>query len=127
MVLITKTFKNIYKPTKNKPWNIIKYPKNINNSSRIERLTGQYDNQRAITVLGARDTIGTQVVHQGRIQCFNYKGFGHYAKECRAPKRDKDYAYHKEKMLLCKKQDAWIQLSAEQEEIFYDINEEPTD
>ncbi|GJU27570.1 retrovirus-related pol polyprotein from transposon TNT 1-94 [Tanacetum coccineum] len=36
------------------------------------------------------------------IQCFNCKGFGHYARECRKPKRVKDYAYHKEKMMMCK-------------------------
>nr|GEY25653.1 hypothetical protein [Tanacetum cinerariifolium] len=28
--------------------------------------------------------------------------FRHFAKECRKPKREKDYAYHKEKMFLCK-------------------------
>nr|GEW24940.1 hypothetical protein [Tanacetum cinerariifolium] len=28
--------------------------------------------------------------------------YGHFAKECRKPKREKDSAYHKEKMLLCK-------------------------
>nr|GEW73776.1 hypothetical protein [Tanacetum cinerariifolium] len=28
--------------------------------------------------------------------------FGHFAKECKKPKRVKDSAYHKEKMLLCK-------------------------
>ncbi|GJT88223.1 retrovirus-related pol polyprotein from transposon TNT 1-94 [Tanacetum coccineum] len=41
---------------------------------------------------------GSQVVQQNGIQCFNYKGFGHYAKECRKPKRVKDYTYHKNKM-----------------------------
>ncbi|GKF91421.1 hypothetical protein Tco_0275122, partial [Tanacetum coccineum] len=30
-------------------------------------------------------------------------GFGHYAKECRKPKRVKDYSYHKEKMMMYKK------------------------
>ncbi|GJV11229.1 putative reverse transcriptase domain-containing protein [Tanacetum coccineum] len=43
---------------------------------------------------------GVQVVQQSGIQCFNYKEFGHYAKECRKPKRAKDSTYHKEKMLL---------------------------
>ncbi|GJY46145.1 retrovirus-related pol polyprotein from transposon TNT 1-94, partial [Tanacetum coccineum] len=81
----------------------------------------------AVTVVGARDTVGTQVVQRGGIQCFDYKGFGHYDKVCRAPKRAKDYAYHKEKILLCKDRDARIQLSAKQEEILYDTDEEPTE
>ncbi|GJU87800.1 retrovirus-related pol polyprotein from transposon TNT 1-94 [Tanacetum coccineum] len=37
-----------------------------------------------------------------RGKCFNYKEFGHFAKECRKPKRVKDSTYHKQKMLLCK-------------------------
>ncbi|GJZ21831.1 retrovirus-related pol polyprotein from transposon TNT 1-94 [Tanacetum coccineum] len=40
-----------------------------------------------MTVAGARETIGSQVVQQNGIQCFNCKGFEHYAKECRKPKR----------------------------------------
>ncbi|GKE00934.1 integrase, catalytic region, zinc finger, CCHC-type containing protein [Tanacetum coccineum] len=38
---------------------------------------------------------GGQVVQQSGIQCFNYKEFGHYAKECRKPKRVNDSMYHK--------------------------------
>nr|GFC94075.1 hypothetical protein [Tanacetum cinerariifolium] len=38
----------------------------------------------------------------------------HVAKECHKLKRAKDLAYHKEKMLLCKQEEARIQLSAEQ-------------
>ncbi|GJX68273.1 hypothetical protein Tco_0304000 [Tanacetum coccineum] len=39
---------------------------------------------------------------------------GHFSKECGSAKRVKDYAYHKENMLMCKKEDVGIQLSAEQ-------------
>ncbi|GJW06852.1 retrovirus-related pol polyprotein from transposon TNT 1-94 [Tanacetum coccineum] len=64
--------------------------------------SSQFGNQRTMTVAGARETVGSPVVQQNGIQCFNCKGFGHYARECRKPKRVKDYAYHKEKMMMCK-------------------------
>nr|GEX56708.1 retrovirus-related Pol polyprotein from transposon TNT 1-94 [Tanacetum cinerariifolium] len=55
-----------------------------------------------MNVAGARENVGSPVVQQSGIQSFNYKEFGHFAKECRKPKRVKDSVYHKEKMLLCK-------------------------
>ncbi|GJT54592.1 integrase, catalytic region, zinc finger, CCHC-type containing protein [Tanacetum coccineum] len=48
----------------------------------------QFVNQRTITVAGNRETIGNLVVQQSWIQCFNCKGFRHFAKECRKPKKD---------------------------------------
>ncbi|GKF97764.1 hypothetical protein Tco_0293585 [Tanacetum coccineum] len=64
-----------------------------------------------MTVAGARETVSSQVVQQTGIQCFNCKGYGHYATECRKPKRVKDYAYHKEKMMMCKQaeQADWLE------------------
>nr|GEU92207.1 hypothetical protein [Tanacetum cinerariifolium] len=79
LALIAKYFKKIYKPTNN----------NLRTSS----------NSRNKNV----DTTLRPVVQQFGIQCFNCKEFGHFAKECRKPKRVKDSVYHKEKMLLCKK------------------------
>nr|GEX27132.1 hypothetical protein [Tanacetum cinerariifolium] len=86
--------------------------------------TRQFGNQRTVTVVGARETIGSQVVQQTRIQCFNYKEFGHFAKECRKPKRVKDYSYHKEKMLLRKQAEKGVPLQAEQADWLADTNEE---
>nr|GEW57875.1 hypothetical protein [Tanacetum cinerariifolium] len=40
--------------------------------------------------------------------------FGHVARECQKPKRAKDAAYHREKMILCKQKEAGIQLNTEQ-------------
>nr|GEX41163.1 hypothetical protein [Tanacetum cinerariifolium] len=78
--------------------------KNVNDSPRYrnDNETGQFRNQRTVTVAGARETVGNQVVQQTGIQFFDFKEFGHFAKECRKPKRAKDFTYHKEKMLMCK-------------------------
>nr|GEV34053.1 copia protein [Tanacetum cinerariifolium] len=56
---------------------------------------------KTMNVARARENVGSPVVQQSGIQCFNCKEFGHFAKECRKPKRVKDFAYQKEKMLSC--------------------------
>nr|GEV35366.1 integrase, catalytic region, zinc finger, CCHC-type, peptidase aspartic, catalytic [Tanacetum cinerariifolium] len=65
-------------------------------------------------VTGARKTVGSTVVKKSGIQCYNCKEFRHVARECQKPKRVKDAAYHREKMLLCKQEEGGIQLNAEQ-------------
>nr|GFC01032.1 hypothetical protein [Tanacetum cinerariifolium] len=70
--------------------------------------------QRIGNIVGARETIGSIVVKKSRIQCYNCKEFSHVARECQKPKRAKDAAYHREKMLLCKQDEAGIQLNVEQ-------------
>nr|GEW18712.1 hypothetical protein [Tanacetum cinerariifolium] len=42
------------------------------------------------------------------------RSVGHVARECQKPKRAKDAAYDREKMILCKQEEAGIQLNAEQ-------------
>ncbi|GJR34621.1 hypothetical protein Tco_1210305 [Tanacetum coccineum] len=127
LALIAKYFKKLYKPTNNN----LKTSSNTRNKNvdttlryKNENHTRQFGNQRTITVVRAKETIGSQVVQQTGIQCFNYKQFGLFAKECRKPKRVKDSTYHKEKMLMCKQAEKGVQLQAEQSDWLAATDEE---
>nr|GEU83099.1 hypothetical protein [Tanacetum cinerariifolium] len=127
LALIAKYFKKLYKPTnnnlrtstnsRNKNVDMTPWYKNDNQS-------GQFRNQRAVNVAGAREKVDSPVVQQFGIQCFNCKEFGHFAKECRKPKKVKESAYHKEKMLLCKQVEQGVPLQAKQYDWLADTDEE---
>ncbi|GJX93444.1 hypothetical protein Tco_0348030 [Tanacetum coccineum] len=127
MALISLSFKKIYKPTNNNLQTSSNTSRaNQDNSPRINRRTG-YDNQRAVNVVGARENVGTPVVQKSGIQCYNCTEYGHVSKECQKPKRVKDAAYHKEKMLLCKQEEVGVQLNAEQVDWKDDTDDESDD
>ncbi|GKC97984.1 retrovirus-related pol polyprotein from transposon TNT 1-94 [Tanacetum coccineum] len=127
MALISLSFKKIYKPTNNNLRTSSNTSRaNQDNSPRINRGTG-YDNQRAVNVAGARENVGTPVVQKSGIQCYNCKEYGHVSRECQKPKRVKDAAYHKEKMLLCKQKEDRVQLNAEQADWKDDTYDESED
>nr|GEX94177.1 hypothetical protein [Tanacetum cinerariifolium] len=127
LALIAKYLKKIYKPINNN----LRTSSNSRNKNvdttpwyKNDNQSGQFKNQKTMNVVGARENVGSPVVQQSGIQCFNCKEFGHFAKECRKPKRVKDSAYHKEKMLLCKQAEKGVPFKAEQYDWLEDTDEE---
>nr|GFC09160.1 hypothetical protein [Tanacetum cinerariifolium] len=76
--------------------------KNVDTTQRYknDNRSGQFRNQKTVNVAGARE------------------------KECKKPKRVKDSAYHKEKMLMCKQAEQGVPLQAEQYDWLADTDEE---
>nr|GEV75209.1 uncharacterized mitochondrial protein AtMg00810-like [Tanacetum cinerariifolium] len=121
MDLISLSFKKIYKPTNNNLRTSSNTSRaNQDNSPRIHRNAGS-ESQRSGNVAGARETVGSSMVQKSGIQCYNCKEYGH------KPKREKDAAYHREKMLLCKQEEAGIQFNAEQTDWKDDTDDESDD
>nr|GEW38730.1 retrovirus-related Pol polyprotein from transposon TNT 1-94 [Tanacetum cinerariifolium] len=127
LALITKYFKKIYKPTNNNlRTSLNSKNKNVDTSPRYknDNQSRQFGNQRMGNVDAARENVGSKVVQESGIQCFNCKEYGHFAKECRNPKGVKDSTYHKEKMLLCKQAEQGVPLQAELYDWLVDTDEE---
>nr|GEW28190.1 hypothetical protein [Tanacetum cinerariifolium] len=125
--LIAKYFKKIYKPTNNNlRTSSNSKNKNVDTTLRNKNddHSGQFGTQRTVNVVGTREKVGSQGVQKTGIQCFNCKEYEHFAKECRKPKRVKDSAYHKEKMLLCKQAGQGVPLQAEKYDWLADTDEE---
>ncbi|GKB46455.1 retrovirus-related pol polyprotein from transposon TNT 1-94 [Tanacetum coccineum] len=127
LALLAKYFKRLYKPTNNN----LRTSSNSRNKTEDttprynnDNQSEQFENQRTMTVARTKETVGSPVVQQTGIQCFNCKGFGHYAKECKKPKQVKDYMYHKEKMMMCKQAEQGVPLQVEQADWLADTYEE---
>nr|GEV07792.1 hypothetical protein [Tanacetum cinerariifolium] len=97
---------------------------NLFGNLKNDNQSRQFGNQRTVNVARATEYVGSPVGQQSGNQRFNCKEFGQFAKECRKPKRVKDSAYHKEKMLLCKQDEQGVPLQAEEYDWLADTNEE---
>nr|GEX49162.1 retrovirus-related Pol polyprotein from transposon TNT 1-94 [Tanacetum cinerariifolium] len=122
-----KAMKRIYKPTNNNlRTSSNSRNKNVDTTPRYknDNQSGQFRSQRTVNVARAKENVGSSILQQIGIQCFNCKKFGYFAKECRKPKRVRDSAYYKENMFLCKQAEKGVPLQSEQSDWLADTNEE---
>nr|GEV00127.1 hypothetical protein [Tanacetum cinerariifolium] len=56
------------------------------------------------TINNGRDQVGNNLGKQRTVVCYNYKGKGHMSKQCTKPKRKRDEAWFKDKVLLVQAQ-----------------------
>ncbi|GKB44401.1 retrovirus-related pol polyprotein from transposon TNT 1-94 [Tanacetum coccineum] len=91
LALISKYFKKLYKPTNNNlRTSSNSRNKNVDTTLRYknDNQTGQFRNQRTVNVAGDRETVGSQVVQQTGIQCFNCKEFAKKGVQLQAEQSD---------------------------------------
>ncbi|GJV61220.1 retrovirus-related pol polyprotein from transposon TNT 1-94 [Tanacetum coccineum] len=85
--------------------------------------SGQFGNQRTMTVAGTRETVGSPVVQQTGYSALTARDLATMQSNAEA-KAVKNYTYHKEKMLLCKQAEQGVPLQAEQADWLADTDEE---
>nr|GFB99642.1 hypothetical protein [Tanacetum cinerariifolium] len=65
-------------------------------------------------LVAARAEGNTAGQNANQIRCYNYRGFGHYARNCTARPKRRDAAYLQTQLLIAQKEEAGIQLQAEE-------------
>nr|GFC10531.1 hypothetical protein [Tanacetum cinerariifolium] len=88
---------------------------NLNGYNQVQNVRNQVaQNPRIQNIAGQ---------NANQIRCYNCRGFGHYARNCTARPRRRDAAYLQTQLLIAQKEEAGIQLQAEE----YDLIAAATD
>nr|GFA18451.1 hypothetical protein [Tanacetum cinerariifolium] len=98
--------------------NAVQNPKvqNVGNQNGLISVQGngnqnQIRNGNLVTARAEGNAAGQNGI---QIRCYNYRGVGHYAKNCMVRPRRRDAAYLQTQLLIAQKEEAGIQLQAEE-------------
>nr|GEY31371.1 hypothetical protein [Tanacetum cinerariifolium] len=123
LALMKKTFKLNYSTPTNNNQMILSNPRN----RQIAQLGMNMGQDRQMQMVGGNANLngngnlvaaraeGNAVGHNGnQIRCYNYRGVGHFARNCTIRPRRRDAAYLQTELLIAQKEEAGIQLQAEE-------------
>nr|GEW71361.1 hypothetical protein [Tanacetum cinerariifolium] len=119
LTLMAKAFKlNYSTPTNNNQ----RISSNLRNKQIVQ--PGMNRGQdRQMQMVEARAEGNTAGQNKNQIRCYNYRGVGHYARNCTVRLRRRDVAYLQTQLLIAQKEEAGIQLQTEK----YDVMAAATD
>nr|GEV57455.1 hypothetical protein [Tanacetum cinerariifolium] len=85
--------------------------RNLNGYNAVQNVKNQIGNGNLVAVRAEGNAAG----HNGnQIRCYNCKGLGHFSRDCTVRPRRKDAAYLQTQLLIAQKEEAGIQLQAEE-------------
>nr|GEY03145.1 hypothetical protein [Tanacetum cinerariifolium] len=129
LALTAKAFKLNYSTPTNNNQRISSNPrnrqiaqpgKNMGQDRQMQMVRGNEENQfRQYAGQNVRNLNGYNAVKNVRnqIRCYNRRGVGHYARNCTVRPRIRDAAYLQTQLLIAQKEEAGIQLQAEEFDI----------